>query len=90
MLRNMFLVVGLSFFSVCNPVFAEQINLNAANQNALAEALSGVGPKRARAIVEYRQQYGPFKSVDDLDDVKGIGPKLLEKNRSLITVELPQ
>ncbi len=44
--------------------------------------LNGVGEKKAQAIVEYRQKNGGFKTVDELMNIKGIGPKLLEKNKS--------
>lgn len=60
---------------------ADQVRLNSATVAELQQ-LSGVGEKKAQAIVEYRQKNGKFKSVDELQNVKGIGPKLLEKNRA--------
>lgn len=58
------------------------------NRGSLAElqTLPGIGPKTAQAIVSYREDVGPFKSVDDLLKVKGIGPKKLESIRSMVTV----
>lgn len=56
------------------------IALNTATKSQW-ETLPGIGPTLAQRIVEYRQQHGPFTQVDDLDQVKGIGPKLLEKIR---------
>ncbi|HCE7671837.1 TPA: helix-hairpin-helix domain-containing protein, partial [Pseudomonas aeruginosa] len=49
--------------------------------------LNGVGEAKARAILEYRAAHGPFVSVDQLLEVKGVGPALLEKNRSRIVIE---
>jgi competence protein ComEA len=46
------------------------------------QQLSGVGEKKAQAIIDYRNQYGKFKNVEELKNVKGIGPSLYEKNRS--------
>ena len=62
------------------------IDLNTADAPALARALAGVGPAKAQAIVEYRRRHGPFKSVDELALVKGIGPRTLERNRDRLTV----
>lgn len=61
------------------------VNLNTASQGELA-GLDGVGPTKAAAIVKYRKAHGPFKSVDDVTSVKGIGKATLDKNRSNLTV----
>ncbi len=66
--------------------FALPVNINTADAQAIAEAIKGVGEKRAQAIVLYREQHGPFKSVDELSMVKGIGSKILDNNRDNITV----
>ncbi len=65
----------------------QMVNINKADAASLAAALNGVGASRAEEIVRYREAYGPFKSVEELADVKGIGPSTLEKNRALITLE---
>lgn len=65
--------------------FSATVNINTADAAALDAAMQGVGPKSAAAIVAYRTKHGPFKSVDDLANVKGIGPKAVEKNRTKIT-----
>lgn len=62
-------------------ISSDKISLNHANLQQL-QSLSGVGEKKAQAIIEYRQKHGAFKALDELMNVKGIGPKLLEKNRS--------
>jgi competence protein ComEA len=54
------------------------IDLNRATATDL-DALPGLGPALAQRIMDYRQQHGPFKTIDDLIQVSGIGPKLLEK-----------
>ncbi len=62
--------------------FAEPVNINTADAAALAKALNGVGPAKAKAIVTYRDKNGPFKSVDQLTMVEGITQKLIDKNRA--------
>lgn len=63
---------------------AGPVNVNTADAATLAAELNGVGEKTAAAIVAYREEHGPFKSIDDLKMVKGIGDKLIEKNRENI------
>ena len=63
-------------------VNAEPVNINTADAGALAKALNGIGPAKAKAIVAYRDKNGPFKSVDQLSMVEGITQKLIEKNRA--------
>jgi len=60
------------------------ININVASTAVLAHGLKGIGPSKAEAIVRYREEYGAFQTVDELVNVKGIGPKTLEKLRSQI------
>jgi competence protein ComEA len=64
----------------------DKVNVNTASADALSELLTGIGPKKAEAIVTYRETNGPFKSVDDLLNVKGIGQATLEKNRHIISI----
>jgi competence protein ComEA len=61
------------------------VNINSASATEL-ETLSGIGEVLAATIVEYRDQNGPFASVDDLLDVSGIGPATLEEIRDQVTV----
>ena len=63
-------------------VQAEPVNVNTADASALAKALNGIGPAKAKAIVTYREKNGPFKSVDQLAMVEGITQKLIDKNRA--------
>lgn len=62
------------------------LDLNAATVSDL-ERLPGIGPKMAERIVRYRERMGPFRSVDDLTKVRGIGARTLEKLRPMVTVE---
>ena len=64
---------------------AEPVNINTADAATLAAAIAGVGQKRAEAIVAYREANGPFRSVDDLVLVKGVGQKTLEQSRTGLT-----
>ncbi len=66
--------------------WAGNVNINTADAATLAEGLNGVGIKKAQAIVDYRKQHGPFKSIQDLAKVKGINDKLIEKNKESITI----
>ena len=63
-----------------------KVSVNQATAEMLAEAMNGVGLKKARAIVEYREQYGPFSSVEQLEEVPGIGAALVERNMSRLTL----
>lgn len=61
------------------------VNINTADTTML-QSLSGIGEKRAADIINYRETNGLFETVDDLDQVSGIGEKMMEKLRPLITV----
>ncbi|MGC5701152.1 helix-hairpin-helix domain-containing protein [Pseudomonas sp. NFXW11] len=63
------------------PTQAGKINLNSADAAALQRELFGIGEAKAKAIVAYREENGPFASVDELLEVKGIGKTILERNR---------
>ena len=64
---------------------APRVNLNTASVDDLI-GLPGIGPSYAKRIVEYREKNGPFKRVEDLLNVQGIGEKTLEKIRDRVTV----
>ncbi len=64
-----------------------KVNINQADAQTLADALVGVGLQRANAIVKYRQAYGPFTSLDELEDVNGIGKSTIERNKAVISLE---
>jgi competence protein ComEA len=85
MLRHVLAVLVLLYAGAV--AAAEPVNINTADAETLATAISGAGMERAQAIVSYRDQHGPFTSVDELLNVRGIGPKTLEKNRANLTAE---
>lgn len=62
------------------------VNINTADAETIAETLQGIGLSRAHAIVAYREQHGPFTSIDDLVNVKGVGNRTLEGNRSRVSL----
>lgn len=62
------------------------VNINEAGAEELKTLLIGVGDSKAKAIIDYRKMNGKFVAVDDLSNVKGIGDKLIEKNRSRIVL----
>ena len=67
------------------PAFAATpVNVNKADAQTIATSLDGIGISKAQAIVAYRDAHGPFKSVDELGNVKGVGTKTLERNRDAI------
>lgn len=80
------LALFLIFF-FCARGFAAPVDVNTASADAMADALAGVGPKIASAIVQYREKNGPFTSVEDLLSIKGIGPKVLEKNKADLLID---
>ena len=77
------------FFAVSAVVHAAPVDINTADAKALASAMTGVGQKRAQMIVDYRAKNGPFKSVDELTKVKGVGNAAIDKNRANLVVGKP-
>ena len=71
--------------TVTAPDGTSVVNINNADATAL-EALSGIGPVLAAAIVAYRAQHGPFTSIDQLQDVSGIGPATFADIKDQVTV----
>jgi competence protein ComEA len=67
-------------------VSAAPVDINTANAAMLATAIDGVGEKKAATIVQYRETFGPFASVDDLAKIKGIGAVTVERNRPRLMV----
>lgn len=83
MIKKILLALTIVLFTVTTAWAA--LNINTASKEQL-EALAGIGPSKADAIIEYRTANGPFKSVDDLAKVKGIGAKTLDSLRKDLAV----
>lgn len=66
-------------------IAAAVVDLNVATATEL-EAVKGIGPAKAKAIVEYREKNGPFKTVDDLKGVSGFGQKTIDKVRAEFSI----
>ena len=77
----------IAYGSVTAAYASDTVNINTASIEFLAEELVGVSPELARRIVDFRERYGEFKSIEALGDVRGIGPSLLTKNKGKIVVE---
>jgi competence protein ComEA len=63
------------------------INPNQATVEDLDKGLLGIGPKKAQAIVDFRKENGPFKTLDELTQVKGISQKTIKKNESRLFLD---
>jgi competence protein ComEA len=83
-MKKLFLIL-FACFAFSASVFAGPVNLNTATTVEL-EALKGVGPVKAKAIVDYRAKNGEFKSVDDLEKVPGFGKKTVDNLRADLIV----
>lgn len=76
----------ISFLLLTGAAWAAPVNINTADAATLAAGIKGVGDKKAQAIVKYRKEHGPFRSVDELANVPGIGDKTVANNRANLTV----
>ena len=76
----------IAYGSITATYAADTVNINTASIEVLAEELVGVGPELAKRIVDFRERYGEFKSIEALGDVRGIGPSLLTKNEGKIVL----
>ncbi len=79
--------VGLLSFDL----YAAPVNINTADARTITESLAGIGQKKAEAIVADRTKNGPFKSIEDLKRVTGIGDKIISTNRgNIILTDKPE
>ena len=92
LLKVLMMALALTFVAVpqvlAEPGEAEQtlqvVNINQASAQELAKTLDGIGLKKAEAIVNYRSNHGPFKSIEQLAEVKGVGVATIAKNHQKI------
>jgi competence protein ComEA len=84
MFKKILAIAGLTFAFALPAFAATPVNINTADAETLAKSLDGIGLSKAKTIVAYREEHGPFKSADDLAHVKGIGPATLQKNHDAI------
>lgn len=80
------LVLALTFVTPCFSAEDGKININTAPVEELVK-LHRIGPKYAAKIVKYREEMGPFRSAEELAEVKGIGLKTVEANKDIIVVD---
>lgn len=85
-------LLSILLLSLClsSPLFAAEgspVNINSADAETLVESLKGIGPAKAEAIIRYRETYGSFETVEELESVKGIGPSIVQKNRDQILLK---
>ncbi|OCG07474.1 hypothetical protein A9G13_04345 [Gilliamella sp. wkB178] len=64
----------------------DQVNINTASAEELTKVLNGIGASKAQKIIEYREKFGPFVSVEQLKEVSGIGQATLDKNAGKIVL----
>ncbi len=84
-IKKLLLGMGLSLLTIS--AFAKEVNINSASAEEIAKAVKGVGKARAEAILAYRKTHGPFKTIDDLVKVKGIGKATVQKNKDQLAVK---
>ena len=84
-MQRLLLALGLA---LCPLIALSAVNINTATKDELV-ALPGIGPAKAQAILDYRKAHGPFKTVEELKDVKGIGAKRFEKLKPDLAVTGP-
>ena len=81
------LIIAVAALVFCGTALAA-VNLNTATKDELV-ALPGIGPAKAQAIVDYRNQHGPFRSIDEIRKVKGIGEKLFQSIKPELSIGAP-
>ncbi len=80
-LKTIVLVLALTFAGAS---FSAEVDINTMDAETIAANLKGIGIKKAKAIVTYREANGPFTSADELGNVRGIGTKTIAKIRDNI------
>ncbi|PPK50221.1 ComEA family DNA-binding protein [Marinobacter persicus] len=87
--KSFIAALALLFALITGPAYAAEpmtVNINTADAATLA-SLNGIGESKAEAIIVYREANGPFESVEQLAEVKGIGSRTVEKNADMMAVK---
>ena len=85
-MKKLLIALTSLFLALSFGVLAEPVDINTADAQTLALNIKGVGDRKAAEIVSYREKYGPFKSIEELKNIRGIGSKLIEKNRANLLI----
>ena len=85
-MHNLHALIFAVFTMLSVPASAGPVDINSADAAMLAAAIDGVGEKKAAIIIRHRETFGPFASVEELANVKGIGSGTVERNRDNLTV----
>lgn len=83
------LLFGSMLLAPALALAAPPVDINTADAATLAEAISGVGTVKAEAIVAFRDRNGPFRAIEELSLVQGIGERTVEQNRERLSVGQP-
>jgi len=81
------LLLGFTLSLLTFSAFAKEVNINSASATEIAKVAKGIGKAKAEAILAYRKIHGPFKKVDELVKVKGIGKATVQKNKDHLAVK---
>jgi competence protein ComEA len=77
----------IAFLTITSLCYAGAVNINTADAQTIASEIKGIGMVKAEAIVAYRTEHGPFTSLDELTNVKGIGVRLIEQNKEKLSLK---
>ena len=84
--RRLFAALVLALACAGAAFAADKVDINSADAATIDRVLVNIGPAKAEAIVAHRTEHGPYKSLEQLASVKGIGLKTVEKNRERIEI----
>lgn len=85
-IKTLIMILGLSLSATL--CAADTVNINTADMELLM-SINGIGTRRAEQIINYRQEHGAFKSVQELTNIRGIGQAVVDRNMEVLTVEAP-
>lgn len=86
-IKKIITIVALQAALVLPAIAGQPVNINKADAKTIASSLDRIGESKAKAIVDYRTKHGPFTTVQQVGNVKGIGDKTLEKNKAFILLK---